>query len=69
MIKSLYEGYFQKSGVFLFPILGISKGSSVTPIGIYTSLKGHYDHGDCKLITSYYLRDDQDFRVFEKTDF
>jgi hypothetical protein len=66
MIKSLYPGYFQKSGVFLFPILGISKGTSVTPKGIYTSLKGHYDHGDYKLITSYYLRDDPEFRVFEK---
>jgi hypothetical protein len=67
MIKSLYEGYFQKSGVFLFPILGISKGSSVTPVGIYTSLKGHYSSKDYKLIITYYLRDDPEFRVFEKT--
>jgi len=67
MLKSLYEGYFQKSNVFLFPILGISKGSSVTPVGIYTSLKGHYTHDDYKLITTYYLRDDPEFNVFEKT--
>jgi hypothetical protein len=67
MLKSLYEGYFQKSNVFLFPILGISKGSSVTPVGIYTSLKGHYTHSDYKLITTYYLRDDPEFNVFEKT--
>lgn len=67
MIKSLYEGYFQKSGVFLFPILGIPKGTSVTPSGIYTSLKGHYSYDDYKLITTYHLRDDPDFISFEKT--
>jgi hypothetical protein len=67
MIKSLYEGYFQKSGVFLFPILGISKGTSVTPVGIYTSLEGHYTFNDHKLITTYYLRDDSQFKTFEKT--
>lgn len=67
MIKSLYEGYFQKSAVFLFPVLNIPKGSSVTPVGIYTSLSDTYSHDDCKLIVSYYLRDDVEFTSFEKT--
>ena len=67
MIKSLYEGYFQKSAVFLFPILEIPKGTSVTPLGIYTSLKGHYSYDDHKLIATYHLRDDPQFIAFEKT--
>ncbi len=67
MIKSLYEGYFQKSGVFLYPLLDIPKGTSVTPIGTYTSLTDHYTYDDCKLIATYHLRDDPQFVLFEKT--
>lgn len=67
MIKSLYPGYFQKSGVFLFPILQIPRGGSVTPICIYTALKDKYDHSDYRLIVTYPTRTDAEFRVFEKT--
>jgi hypothetical protein len=67
MIKSLYPGYFQKSGVFLFPILAIPRGGSVTPLSMYTALKGKYDHSDCRLIVTYPVRTDAEFRVFEKT--
>jgi hypothetical protein len=66
MIKSLYEGYFQKSGVFLFPILEIPKGTSVTPLGTYILLQDYYSEDDCKLITTYHLRDDPQFIAFEK---
>lgn len=67
MIKSLYPGYFQKSGVFLYPILLISRGGSVTPLGIYTALANKYTHTDYRLIVTYHLRTDAEFRIFEKT--
>ena len=66
MIKSLYTDYFQKSKIFLYPALGIARGTSVTPIETYTSWTGHYDHKDYKLIVTYHLRSDKDFMMFEK---
>jgi hypothetical protein len=66
MIKTLYNDYFQKSKVFLYPLLMIPKGSSVTPICTYTSLKGHYDNSNMKLTCEYHIRDDKDYKTFEK---
>lgn len=67
MIKSLYKDYFQKSRVFLYPALEIRKGVSVTPIETYMSWEGHYKIDDLKLCCLYHLRDDSDFRTFEKS--
>ena len=66
MIKSLYKDYFQKSRVFLYPALDIRRGVSVTPIETYMSWEGHYKLTDSKLCCLYHLRDDTDFRNFEK---
>ncbi len=65
-IKSLYKDYFQKSRVFLYPILEIKRGASVTPIETYVSWKDHYSKDDMKLICLYHLRNDQEFLLFEK---
>jgi hypothetical protein len=65
-IESLYKDYIQKSRIFLYPALGIKKGGSVTPIQTFTSWEGHYTKEECKLMTLYYLREDEDFVVFEK---
>lgn len=67
MIKSVYNEYFQKSRVFLYPALNIAKGVSVTPISTYTSWTGHYTHEDMKLMCVYHIRDDKEFKAFEKT--
>lgn len=67
MIKSLYEDYFQKSKIFLYPALMISRGTSVTPICTFTSWEGYYTHDDCKFMCMYHLRDDAEFKTFEKT--
>jgi hypothetical protein len=66
MIKSLYKDYFQKSRVFLYPALDIKRGVSVTPIETYVSWHGHYTPEDAKLSCLYHLRNDEDFRLFEK---
>jgi hypothetical protein len=66
MIKSLHDSYFQKSRVFLYPLLSIPRGTSVTPINTYTAWYGKNDHKDCKLFCLYHLRDDKEFKDFEK---
>ena len=65
-IKSLYERYFQKSKVFLYPLLGIKRGSSVVPIETYISWEGHYTSEDMKLICRYKKRTDTEYKNFEK---
>lgn len=65
-IKSLYKDYFQKSRIFMYPLLNIKRGSSVTPIETYMSWKNQFSIYDKKLICVYYLRDDIEFRLFEK---
>jgi hypothetical protein len=66
MIKKLYNDYFQKSKIFLYPFLLVPKGSSVSPINTYTSLEGYCTHSDTKLVCQYHIRDDNTYKVFEK---
>jgi len=66
-IESLFLDYVQKSRLFMYPALGIKRGGSVTPIETYVSWKDYYDETDHKLICLYHLRDDTEFRNFEKT--
>lgn len=66
-IKSLYDRYFQKSKVFIYPLLGIKRGNSVVPIETYISWDGHYSSEDMKLICVYKIRTDAEYKTFEKT--
>ena len=66
-ISSLFRDYIQKSGIFLYPILDINRGGSVTPIETYISWGDYYDVTDCKLICLYHLRDDTEFMNFERS--
>lgn len=65
-IKSLYKDYFQKSRIFIYPILEIRRGASVTPIETYISWDEQYSSKDMKLVCVYHLRDDIEFLKFEK---
>lgn len=65
-IESLFKDYFQKSRVFLYPILEIKRGSSVTPIETYMAWEGYYTPEDMKLICLYHLRSDPEFVNFER---
>lgn len=66
VIKTLFNDYVQKSRLFLYPLLNIKKGGSVTPIETYVSWKDQYDITDYKYICVYHLRNDPEFRMFEK---
>jgi len=40
-MKKIYKSYFQKSKVFLYPLLGIRKGVRFVPIETYISWKNY----------------------------
>jgi hypothetical protein len=63
-INSLNKEYIQKSRLFLYPQLKIRRGISVTPIQTFMNWN-HYDCTHSRLICQYYLRDDNDFKMFE----
>jgi hypothetical protein len=66
MVKKLYSKYTQKSRMFLYPLLGIRRGSAVIPIESYVSVAGIIKPEDHKLVCLYHLRTDLEFRQFEK---
>ena len=63
---SVNKSYFQKSKVFIYPLLGIKKGESVSLIETYIGWKDKIHHDDCKLVCLYHLRTDKEFLEFEK---
>jgi hypothetical protein len=65
-LNSVYKKYFQKSKVFLYPLLGIKRGVSVVPVETYFSWDGYYNSEDMKLICVYDVRKDDDYVLFEK---
>lgn len=65
-LNSVYKKYFQKSKVFLYPLLGIKRGVSVVPVETYFSWDGYYNSEDMKLICVYDVRKDDDYLLFEK---
>jgi hypothetical protein len=64
-IKTLYRNYFHKSRVFLYPLLDINR-KSINPIQTYISWEDQIDPEDMKLICLHHIRDDIEFRQFEK---
>lgn len=65
-LTSIYSKYFQKSKVFLYPLLGIKRGLSVVPKETYISWEGHYKPEDMKLICVYDYRKDEEYQKIEK---
>lgn len=65
-IKNVYEKYFQKSKMFLYPLLKIRQGNSIVPIQTYMAWKDIYELGDYKLICIYHDRKDPEFKSFEE---
>ena len=66
IISTLQKDYIQKSKLFLYPVLGIKRGS-ITPINTYMSWSSEISLLDYKLISVYHSRTDPEFKAFETT--
>lgn len=65
-LKQLQKEYIQKSRIYLYPLLGIRRGGSITPIQTYIEWTKNYSVKDYKFITVYHLRNDFEFKQFEE---
>ena len=65
-INTLYRKYFQKSKIFLYPLLDIKRGTSVVPSETYLSWGTSYSPEDMKLVCLYKPRTDSEYINFEK---
>lgn len=65
VINTLYSKYFQKSKIFLYPLLGIKRGTSVVPSETYVSWNDKYSPADMKLVCLYSRRTDAEYEAFE----
>jgi len=65
-IDALYRSYFQKSKIFLYPLLDIKRGASVVPEQTYVSWGTKLTTEDAKLIALYPKRTDREYLNFEK---
>lgn len=66
VIDALYKKYFQKSKIFLYPILGIKRGTSVVPSETYVAWNDKVNSEDMKLVCIYETRSDLEYKQFEK---
>jgi hypothetical protein len=65
-INSIYRKYFQKSKIFLYPLLDIKRGTSIVPEETYLSWNEDYSPEDMKLVCVYKTKDESEYRNFEK---
>lgn len=65
-LNEIYRKYFQKSKIFLYPLLDIKRGTSVVPKETYLSWNDTINSEDMKLVCVYYPRTDQEYLQFEK---
>ena len=61
----MYKEYFQKSKVFLYPLLGIPKGQKFVPVGTYLAWEDEIDFSDMKFMCLYKQRESKAFYKFE----
>ncbi len=64
-MRFVYTDYFQKSRVFLYPLLGIKKGVDYVPAETYICWDKLYDTTNYKLICVYKTEKTVDFKNFE----
>jgi hypothetical protein len=65
-VKSVYNKYFQKSKVFLYPLLGFKRGIKVVPSETYLAWDPYYIPEDMKLVCLYHPKDVDDYKKYEK---
>ena len=64
-MKSTYTKYFQKSKVFLYPLLGLEKGAEFVPAETYICWQGVYGIEDLKYVCVYENERNPKFIAFE----
>lgn len=64
-MKIVYTDYFQKSKVFLYPLLGFKKGLDFVPTETYICWDQLFSSSDYKLICVYHTEKTTDFKNFE----
>jgi len=62
----IYKDYFQKSKIFLYPLLEIQKGIKYVPINTYMAWEGQYSFEDSKLMCLYQQKSTKAFAKFEE---
>ena len=62
----IYKDYFQKSKIFLYPLLEIQKGVKYVPINTYMAWEGQYSFEDSKLMCLYQQKFTKAFAKFEE---
>ena len=65
-IKSIYTKYFQKSKVFLYPLLGFKRGIKVVPSETYIAWDPYYIPEDMKLVCLYHPNNSNEYEKYEK---
>jgi len=67
-LNSVYRKYFQKSQVFLYPLLGIKRGAACVPDSTYVAWEeNNVSSEDIKLICVYKYEESHMFDTFMKT--
>ena len=66
-LNTLYSKYFQKSKVFIYPLLGIKKGNKIVPKETYFIWNDEISIEDMKLVCLYDIKDTKEYIDFEKT--
>ena len=65
VINQLYKKYFQKSKIFMYPLLGIERGN-VVPEEVYFSISDKYKPEDRKLVLVYDPKMDLKYETFKQ---
>jgi hypothetical protein len=65
VIDALYKKYFQKSKIFLYPLLGIKKGTKIVPTETYLSWNETIVTEDMKLVCVYKTVNSIEYTNFE----
>jgi hypothetical protein len=63
-MSSVYTDYFQKSKVFLYPLLELKRGITYVPVQTYVCWEDVYSIDDCKLMCEYHVKSSDKFNDF-----
>jgi len=66
-MSSVYTDYFQKSKVFLYPLLQFKKGLSYVPRQTYIAMDHMYSFDDYRFLCEYHVKMSEKFKEFFNT--